>query len=199
MNFKLSILFVSIFIGSAPVHALIPAPTLQITIANYNATDLVITANGFLDVSNLSQSGDFGSIRSEIMAGDLAGFDYIWSGLIDGSDYYQLPLPHDIFTKSPFTITGTASGDLFGLFSTASEMYIYTADGFSSGIINGQLIIPNIQVSDLGPQSMALQTWGTAGPGEGLSIVAVPEPSTYAVFIGLLSLGFIALRRRSHC
>jgi hypothetical protein len=90
------------------------------------------------------------------------------------------------------TVSGGSWGDLIG-----SQDYDWADDNSALGSFTvGGAAIP---LSDFGftgtIAGVQMSAVGGADIG-GIGFVAVPEPSTYAILAGMLSLGFVMLRRR---
>jgi len=152
---------------------------LNINFAQEGA-NTVITASGDLDISGIPFTLDFGGNSSYISSS--GGFENVWSNVTTGADYYQLPFTIDLFPQNFAQNNGIPNGQTFGIFGSPAESYIYVADGFTSGTINGSLTLLNTDLSTLGLQTMDLSTWGP-GLGQGLEITANPIPEPFPILL----------------
>ena len=83
------------------------------------------------------------------------------------------------------------SGDAFGIFQNS----LVLPDDWTSGSeISGQMTWANTSLASLGVDSSQVHTWTLRGTGDTITMV-VPEPSSYALLLGGLALGLVALRR----
>ena len=84
------------------------------------------------------------------------------------------------------------SGDAFGIFQNS----LVLPDDWTSGSeISGQMTWANTSLASLGVDSSQVHTWTLRGTGDTITMV-VPEPSSYALLLGGLALGLVAIRRR---
>lgn len=154
--------------------------------------DVLISFQGFADVSNLTLTGNVGGGGSLVES--INGIAVIWSNIVPGADRYAFGNPHqlDFYSEniSGGNIQGTATGDPFAFRLTGSSVNIYFEDGFSSGDIGGTLTLENTSLGDLGVTHTRFE-WGD-GPGE--SITVLPEPSTG--LLALASMLFLTCKRR---
>ena len=83
------------------------------------------------------------------------------------------------------------SGDAFGIFQNS----LVLPDDWTSGSeISGQMTWANTSLASLGVDSSQVHTWTLRGTGDTITM-AVPEPSSYALLLGGIVLGLVALRR----
>jgi len=70
--------------------------------------------------------------------------------VLAGDDFYRIPVIAGIFSGDYFAYEGAAYGDRFGLLSLSGDgTYLYFEAGFSGGVVNSSLIIPNVNLSAL--------------------------------------------------
>jgi hypothetical protein len=87
-------------------------------------------------------------------------------------------------TNAPFAMTATLvnntlnSDTINGASFSASDLYLVTNNGTASAV-----------------SYSLLGTFAVYGNGD-ITFTVIPEPSTYAVILGALTIGFVALRRR---
>ena len=85
------------------------------------------------------------------------------------------------------------SGDAFGIFQNS----LVLPDDWTSGSnISGQMTWANTSLDSLGIDTSQVHTWTLRGTGDTITMGVVPESSSYALLLGGLALGLVALRRR---
>jgi hypothetical protein len=95
-------------------------------------------------------------------------------------------------TGDEFEPTQT-SGDAFGIFQNS----LVLPDDWTSGSnISGQMTWANTSLESLGVDISQVHTWTLRGTGDTITMSAVPEASSYALLLGSLALGVVALRRQ---
>ena len=83
------------------------------------------------------------------------------------------------------------SGDAFGIFQNS----LVLPDDWTSGSeISGQMTWANTSLASLGVDSSQVHILTLRGTGDTITMV-VPEPSSYALLLGGIALGLVALRR----
>ncbi len=85
------------------------------------------------------------------------------------------------------------SGDPFGIYQNS----LVLPEGWTSGSqISGQMIWENATLDNLGYDSSQDHIWILRGTDDTITMTVVPEPSTYTLILGVLALGFVALRNK---
>tara|TARA_B100001248_G_scaffold253665_1_gene231165 strand:- start:294 stop:887 length:594 start_codon:yes stop_codon:yes gene_type:complete len=85
------------------------------------------------------------------------------------------------------------SGDAFGIFQNS---LVLPDDWTSGSTISGQMTWANTSLESLGVDTSQVHTWTLRGTGDTITMSVVPESSNYALLLGGLALGLVALRRR---
>ena len=157
-----------------------------------SGTDVVMTVNGTVDITGLSFFGNIGSAGNELGSNVING-DRAYTGLVGGDDYYVIPLVYDLFDSGVFGTLGASTGDGFGIYTEGGiKTYLYFADGFTGGTINGELTVPTTDLADLGVTPFS-HSWG---PGSNQSFQVIPEPSTpFLVALAIIGGGLVRRKR----
>ncbi|MBI4622827.1 MAG: PEP-CTERM sorting domain-containing protein [Verrucomicrobia bacterium] len=114
--------------------------------------------------------------------------DATWSLYFDGDRH------------GPSATTQIASGTLSGASATFSSIVNYS---YTSGASSGDLFRAYLEVAStsnnvaLGQGIITVTMSNTGFGGEGITLNAIPEPSTYAAIAGVAMLGFAVWRRQS--
>ena len=91
------------------------------------------------------------------------------------------------------TAPTSISGDSFGLFQNS----LVLPEGWTSGSqISGQMIWENATLDNLGYDSSQDHIWILRGTDDTITMTVIPEPSTYTLIVGVLAVGFVALRNK---
>lgn len=181
--------------GPGRAHA---AFTFMITQAD---TSVEITGSGTLDITALTL--DFSSRSSsqiQPLAADLyAGPATPIFGAADDSIYdgggFQGPTS---FGTGDFTFADSGSGSLVGVFGSGDTPGISVPLGYVSGTsLTTSATYLNQTFASLGfTPGTYTYTWGTGADADSLTIVTVPEPSSWALLIGGAGLLALTLHNR---
>lgn len=164
--------------------------------------DVHVTATGLLDVAGMALvNNNYTQNPSAVVANTMFGVQASGVARV-GDDQYELPTGNSLFSlTSSFSLSGTGSGDSFFYFDENSGLdrtYVVVPDGFTSGVIDSLLVVPNVNLATLNVTPFSGLSWGP-GPGQSMSVTAIsaiPEPSTYLAILGFAGLGMFIWRRR---
>lgn len=148
------------------------------------------------------------------------GLFTVGTGALDDGTFQYAPNLGGAFNASSqtFDVTVTARIDA-GNTATGFVVVFFDAGGtgtrsaaFSSTLFTSTLTTQTLTLGSYGGgDAAAITLYGIAGIGAGdkdfrftfdsitVSPTAVPEPATYAMFAGVLTLGFVVWRRRQAC
>ena len=171
-------------------------------------TDVVSTYSGTLDtndpnindISELSRFASKFNPRLGYYANPPGGWrtaagSYVIDASNSNSPFYDGPREGDGrgFGSGTETAPTTFTGDAFGIFQNS----LVLPDDWTSGSeIAGQMTWANVSLEDLGVDSSQDHTWTLRGTGDTITMSVIPEPRSYALLLGGLFLGLVALRRR---
>ena len=190
-------------LGSGPVT--INGGTLQLGAGNHSVSSVAFTAGTLAGTGTLAGLVTTAGTSSVIAPGNSAGTLTLSTGLnaaAGASFAFELGSSSDLLSLGAFTGSTAAGGLLFN-FSNSGGLTAgttYTLLNFNS--------VSGFDYTDLATGSIASgfvldETFGTDGwliNGNNLQVkfalASVPEPSTYASLLGVITLGFIGLRRR---
>ena len=167
-------------------------------ISSYSGT-LVTSHPDISDVSMLSSAASKFNPSLGYYANPPGGWrTYAGSYVVDkphsNSPFYDGPRLGNGFgygTGTKLEPTQT-SGDAFGIYQNS---LVLPEDWTSGSEISGQMTWANTSLASLGIDSSQVHTWTLRGTFDTISMV-VPEPSSYALLLGGLALGLVALRRQ---
>jgi len=153
-------------------------------------SDVVFTGSGTIDLEGLGAPASAG-----------------WSGSVSPSNAWAIVGAGgdaDVYTVSVFptnigsggtTFADANTGDLFGVFK--SHLYV-PQDYISGSSLLGTSTFSGQSLASLGlTEGVYTWSWGSGGNADSatLTISAVPEPGTWALAAGIVSLGFVGLKR----
>ncbi|WP_221031485.1 PEP-CTERM sorting domain-containing protein [Actomonas aquatica] len=190
-----------------PLLALIVSPVFaQLTVSfTQSGADVTVDVNGSIDLTGLTAGDqDLAYAPEQIYLG---AFDYVWiSSAVGTYDTYTLPFG-SFASSGGFSIPGPSTyytpdfvADV-GIWGTLGTDTLYVNGDYVSGAsVNLSTSILGTTLADIGMvagESLTL-SWsdGTGGSITFAALSAVPEPSTYAMIVGVAGLGFAVWRRR---
>lgn len=185
-----------------------PLPTIQANLADYDFIEFTVVAPEGMRFKWDPSDGEGGYYESNLVAqfyygASAADQTDVQDVSLTFIDYEGAPLPHVSFDAAIFN-----DGKAFWLYSCGCGGEMEGEAYFKGFVIT--IDYSNIVTrTDWAEQSFEAQSglgWGIGlniplafeeSPGQHLSLVPVPEPGTYAVMLGVLSLvGVVAWRRR---
>ena len=90
------------------------------------------------------------------------------------------------------TAPTSISGDPFGLYQNS----LVLPEGWTSGSqISGQMTWENTTLNNLGYDSSQDHIWILRGTNDTITMTVVPEPATYGLLLGFISLLFVGYRK----
>jgi len=155
-------------------------------------TDVIFSYDGSINTGGLSFSGtgfidtEFEAIDNEFAAGGDAG---IW-------DFSDLNITGSMGTGGD--VSGVATGDVIGLLTTIQDI-IFLPIGYTSGNnITGTITFTNNTFAAMGvtENNTVTYSWGSGGNADSITFSTVPEPSSSALWLGLITVVVSATRRR---
>ncbi len=166
---------------------------------------VAVGVSGSLDLTGLTHSGQDDSYGDEQIY--LGAYDYQWISSAAGTyDTYTLPTG-SFAVSGGFSIPDASTyytpdfvSDV-GIWGTYGTNTVYVNGDYVSGTsLNLSTSILNTTLADIGMVAGESRTvsWsdGAGGSITFSALSAVPEPSTYAMTVGVAGLGFAAYRRR---
>ena len=165
--------------------------------------DVVFRVTGGVDLTGLTFGGNLGDGTTNQITGGAAS-----SIMLEGSNstlpFYTGATPSIAqFTASPIGLTGMVGGPTptVAIANTGLVFVSAVLDGApSTQVITGTLTGESLATLGITDGVVSSASWNTGSVVETIqfrtgSAVVIPEPSS--IFLGLLSAGFLALRRRS--
>jgi hypothetical protein len=155
-------------------------------------TDVIFSYDGSINTGGLSFSGtgfidtEFEAIDNEFAAGGTAD---IW-------DFSDLNITGSMGTGGD--VSGVATGDVIGLLTTIQDI-IFLPTGYTSGDnITGTITFTNNTFAAMGvtENNTVTYSWGSGGNADSITFSTVPETSSSALWLGLITVVFSATRRR---
>jgi len=196
-----------ILAGLINVAILVPGLNAVVTVnVNEVGSDVVVAWSGSWNMDTTSDKSNDFSNQSQNDLVNAVGNTAIRaiSGDVDDYDVAITSAPSSSLknTTAFNREFGTVAGDgMLWQMTTSSTPQIWVPDGYVSGTsFSGSLTIPSQTFASLDLNTGSyVWAWNWAASGNSdsltLNVGAVPEPSTYATFLGLVGL-VVALRRR---
>lgn len=166
--------------------------------------DVQMNINGTIDMSGAPSIGIGASQVAQMIFSET---DFtIWSGTTDpGNSLFADNRLTNEFAGSPLGAgwaslgnASSSSGHAFGfLYNSGGGFFqVFVPSGFPSGPIASQAIWENTTLAGVGLNPGTL-SWISSTPGNNITLTVVPEPSTFALVLGLVTFCFLARHRRN--
>jgi hypothetical protein len=151
-----------------------------------SAGDILTSISSEIDLTStvrfgtLSGNANFASGTSAYST--FSAYDSAFTSLLTGN----------VVEGTPNNITGTASS---GTFSAGLNLWLLVGSGSEFGVyFVGET--PSLSSLSSNPQAIISNATIALGNSSGSNLLLVPEPSAYAAIAGLMTLGFVMVRRR---
>ena len=162
--------------------------------------DVVFTYSGSINTDGLTSGGDqdVGFFETEIEAQD----DEISAIDTTRISFWETPDATTSITGSMGfggEHSGSAVGDAFGVYENPTNYLIILEEGYTSGEnITGTITFTNTSFVTLGVtnNNTVTYSWGSGGNADSIVFSTVPEPSSSALWLGLITVVVPATRRR---
>ena len=183
-----------LFFASASIASSIQASTVTLSGSSVFESDgiTLLDEDSYVSIGYFANGFDFSSITSSLSWSDLNTSSYteiIGESGINPAGTAGVSVTKDgIFGESLYVwffdtlnTPNIIAEQEFGLFSSTNTEWIGNGDGV---LDFNNLLIGDIDIVEFGSIEAA-----------GISLTPVPEPSTYALFVGVLAIGYIVIRR----
>lgn len=161
--------------------------------------DVIFNYEGSINTGGLQSFGGSGLLDTEFEPADN---EFSAGGNADVYKFADLTVTGSMGTGGD--VSGVAVGDTIGIFPNFGtggiEPNIWLPSGYTSGEnITGIITFANNTFAAMGitENNTVTYSWGSGGNADSITFSTVPEPSSSALWLGLITVVVSATRRRS--
>lgn len=181
----------------------------KLTVALFATTSLFatsvtfqVTESGLFDGATAITKANGSGYTALGIFGDISSWDFSSGASINsalsshsGADFTLTPVP----SIAPFPNVWQSSHDS-GAPGNAANILVFAGSDLATTTAWAALTSSGFTTLASGAPAIGFSgtatTWDTVINSNGIGTSAVPEPSTYAMFAGVLALGYVMIRRR---